>query len=368
MYIKNIALNNYRNYDKLYIELDPKLNIFIGQNGQGKTNILEAIFVSGFGKSFRTNKDKELIKMDEEFTHVKMEVQKDYTDFSVEFTMHNKLKKEIKLNGTSLTKRADLIGNLNVVIFSPEDLKLIKEGPTERRKFIDREISNIKRRYCYDLIEYYKVLDQRNHLLKDITRNPKLKSTLDIWDDKLIELGHRLMIERKEFIEKLNILSHSIHKKITDGKENLVLNYLSNIKVKNVYEYDKIYMVYKRLLEEKLESDMRRGFTSVGPHRDDMSIVIDGVDIRSFGSQGQQRTAALSIKLSEVDIIYEEIGEYPVLLMDDVMSELDVRRQNDLIKSFKNIQTLITITDLNSIQDDYKKNAKIFKIENGKVL
>lgn len=367
MYISKIKLINFRNYNTLEITLDEKLNIFVGNNAQGKTNILESIFVTGFGKSFRTNRDRELINMDKEKSYIKIEGEKKHTDISIELKLWNNRKKEIKVNGIGLNKLSDILGNINVVIFSPEDLKLIKDGPVERRKFIDREISHISKKYYYNLISYNKVLYQRNNLLKKIDYNKGLKDTIDIWNEKLLEFGVELIIKRRQFIYRINSLSRLMHRKITDGRENLEVRYLSNIKIDNKDEYKEIYKKFKDKLQNSLDKDIQRGYTGYGPHKDDVGLYINDIDIRNFGSQGQQRTVALSLKLSEIEIVKAEIGEYPILLLDDVMSELDINRQRFLIKNLQNVQTIITMTEIPELMKTYISNAKVFTINNGEV-
>lgn len=367
MYINKLILKNFRNYDYVDIDFDKNLNIFVGDNGQGKTNILESIFISAFGQSFRTKKDKDLINFKYDSTYIKSDIIKENFDIDIEIKIKNDLKKEIKVNSNNLIKRSDLFGSFNVVIFSPEDLKLIKEGPSERRRFIDREISNLKKSYCNSLLEYHRILNQRNSLLKSVKEKNSLIHTIDIWDQKLAEIGSKIIIEKNKFIDKLNFESNKLHLKFTENKENINIKYLSNLKI-NEFEYDKIYREFISKLQKNLKSDIDRGYTSVGPHRDDIDITINGYEAKIFGSQGQQRTAALSIKLSQINIIYEEIGEYPVLLLDDVMSELDIKRQNDLIKSLINIQTIITLTDTNSIMNKNLKNSKIFNVSQGNVF
>ncbi len=368
MFISRLKLINFRNYSSLDIELHNKLNIFIGNNAQGKTNILESIYLTGFGKSFRTSKDKELIKANKSMAYVKVEGEKRHGEVSIELRLWNGKKKEIKTNGLSLTKLSELLGNIYIVIFSPEDLKLIKGGPAERRRFIDREISHVNRKYYYDIMSYNKVLLQRNNLLKNIVYNKKLLKTIDIWDNKLVEFGMKVIFKRIEFINRLNALSRLIHRKITDGRENLEVKYLSNIKVNSKSIYEEAFKDFRTKLEKRLETDIKRGYTTVGPHKDDLGIYIDDKDIRIFGSQGQQRTAALSLKLSEIEIIKGEVGEYPILLLDDVMSELDINRQNFLINSLRNVQTFITITEIPQLMAPLVKEGNIFEISGGRII
>ncbi|WP_430884517.1 DNA replication/repair protein RecF [Fusibacter sp. JL216-2] len=365
MHIDQLVLKNYRNYEQASLELSPKLNIFIGNNAQGKTNLLESIYVTGFGKSFRTNRDKDLVRMNEDQAHVRVHGIKAYTDVTVDFRLNKQSEKDIRVNGNRLQKRSDLFGALNIVLFSPEDLRLIKEGPSERRKFIDRELSQMSPRYCQALMEYMRIMGQRNELLKQIPYKKSMESMLPVWDEKLAKAGTDVIMRRFKFIKRLSEIAYDIHSGITDEKEELKIEYLSNISVKNDLEYDTIYMAFEERLKATVDRDIKRGYTSVGPHRDDLGIFVNEIDIKQFGSQGQQRTAALSLRLSEIEIIREEVGEYPILLLDDVMSELDSRRQNDLIRTMRDIQTIITITDVESINDAYIKEARIFHVDQG---
>lgn len=367
MYIDQLVLKNYRNYETASLELSPGLNIIIGNNAQGKTNLLESIYVMGFGTSFRTNRDKDLVRMGEDEARVRAHGHKAYTDVSIDFRLNRQAEKDIRVNGQRLIKRSDLFGAVNVVLFSPEDLRLIKEGPSERRRFIDRELSQISPRYCQGIIEYMRIMGQRNELLKQIKFKRSMEAMLPVWDEKLISAGTDIILRRRRFLNRLDEISQEIHKGITGGKEILKIAYLSNISATNEDEYDTIYMAFEERLKAAYDRDLKRGYTSVGPHRDDLGLYVNDIDIRQFGSQGQQRTAALSLRLSEIEIIREEVGEYPILLLDDVMSELDSRRQNDLIRTMRDIQTIITITDVTSIDEGYIKDARIFHVDRGSV-
>lgn len=367
MHIKSISVKNYRNYEQLKIDFDKKLNIIIGDNAQGKTNLLEAIYVSGFGKSFRTNRDSDLVHFEKEIANVKIEMQRENGLLEViEYRVNNKSKKEFLINGVNITKISELLGTLNIILFYPDDLKLIKESPVERRKFLNRELSHISRIYCSDIIDYNKILIQRNELLKKILYKPEFKDLIEVWDEQLADKGSKITLRRKKFIEDLNIISRKIHADVTKNKELLNVNYITSIK--NMENYDTIKSDLILRLKKNFDTDIRRGYTSVGPHRDDIETTINGINIKSFGSQGQQRTAALSLKLSEIEIIKNDVGEYPILLLDDVMSELDMNRQKDLIYALKDVQTIITTTDIKNLLDDYINASKIIKIKNGNVL
>ncbi|MFZ5968724.1 MAG: DNA replication/repair protein RecF [Bacillota bacterium] len=365
MLIKNVKLINFRNYGSLELILDPKINVFVGDNAQGKTNIIEAIYMSGTGKSFRSNKDRELIKFDKDKGYVKVEAEKKHDNVVVELKLEEDKKKQIKVNGVVLSKNSDILGSIYVVIFSPEDLKLVKEGPAERRKFIDTEISNIKPKYYYHLHQYHRVIMQRNHLLKKIQMDKKFMSTLEVWDEKMIDLGTRLIMDRNVFIKRMSTLSRLIHRKITDNQENFEVKYVSNIPLAE--EYEGIYNNFKIKLKKALEVDIMRGMTTVGPHRDDLDFFVNGIDIKTYGSQGQQRTSALSLKLAEIELVKAETAEYPILLLDDVMSELDIHRQQFLIKSLRDIQTFITTTELKALEAWNVHKKSIFYVEKANI-
>lgn len=367
MKIRSIVIENYRNYEKVKLKFDEKLNIIVGDNAQGKTNLLEAVYVSGFGKSFRTNKESDLINFDKDFGSVRIEVLKDNGLLeTIEYRILSNNKKTFLINGVNITKISELLGTVNIILFYPDDLKLIKDSPQERRKFINRELSHINKIYCLDIIEYNRILIQRNELLKKMSYKPEFKDMVEVWDEQLSDKGARLIVKRNQFIHSLDSISRDIHSRITDGKEHLSVKYITA--VKNRENYDTIKFELLDQLKKNSEMDFRRGFTSVGPHRDDLEILINGINIKSFGSQGQQRTAALSLKLSEIEIVKNEVGEYPILLLDDVMSELDINRQKDLIYAIKGVQTIITTTDIKNLLDDYINDSKIIKIENGNVI
>lgn len=364
MNIEKLKIINYRNYNQLQLEFHPKINIFAGDNAQGKTNILEAIYMSGTGKSFRTNRDRDIIKFDKNQAYVKVEARKRHSNVTVELKLEENKKKQIKINGLSLTKNCEILNNILVVVFSPEDLKLIKEGPSERRKFLDFEISNIKPSYYHNINQYNKVLMQRNHLLRKANNLNRYKNTLEVWDEKLVEIGTLIIKERIKFTNRIGTLSRLIHRKITDNLENLEVKYLSNVPFER--END-IVDKFNINLKKNFEIDLNRGMTTVGPHRDDLGIYINGIDARNYGSQGQQRTTALSLKLAEIELIKAEALEYPVLLLDDVMSELDQTRQKYLIKSLKDVQIFITTTEINSLERYAIENKKIFVVNKANV-
>ena len=357
MIIKSIELNNFRNYEKLHIEFEEGTNILYGDNAQGKTNILEAVYLSGTTKSHKGSKDKEMIRFDCEESHIRTIVEKNEKEYQIDMHLRNRGSKGVAINKLPIKKASELFGILNIVFFSPEDLNIIKNGPAERRRFLDLELCQLDKVYLSDLTKYNKILNQRNKLLKDIYFRPDLIETLPVWDMQLIETGRNIINRRKVFIEELNEIIGEIHSNITGGKENIFIKYEPNI--------DDIFFE-DELLKAK-QKDLKLSQTTVGPHRDDMLFSIEGVDIRKYGSQGQQRTAALSLKLSEIEIVKKSIHNTPVLLLDDVLSELDSNRQNYLLNSISDIQTIITCTGLEEFVKNRFHINKVFRVVNGKI-
>ena len=357
MIIKSIELKNFRNYKQLQIDFDQATNILFGDNAQGKTNILESAYVSATTKSHKGSRDKEMIRFGEEEAHIRTVVCKKEQDFQIDIHLKKNRAKGIAINQLPIKKASDLFGILNIVFFSPEDLNIIKDGPAERRRFLDLELCQLDKIYLSDLTAYNKVLKQRNSLLKDMIYRPDLKDTLPIWDEQLVEYGKRIIRRRQSFIEELYALVQEIHGNLSGKRELLTLKYEPN--VESIFFQDELFRASER--------DRKLCQTSVGPHRDDISFMLGDIDIRKFGSQGQQRTAALSLKLSEIELVKKSIGDTPVLLLDDVLSELDSNRQNYLLNSIHDIQTIITCTGL----DEFIKNKfqihRIFQVTDGHV-
>lgn len=361
MYLKEIKIINFRNYSKEEVKFHKKVNIITGNNAQGKTNLLESLYIMCLGKSFRTNKDVEMIRFGEDLCKVKSKSIKNDSELEVEINF-SKEGKLIKIDGLKASKSTDILDNVYMVIFSPEDLKIVKDEPEKRRRFMDRELCLIKPIYYKNLTRYKKILHQRNSLLKQQDIN---KEHLLVWNEELAEYGSKIILERRRFIEKINTISKEISRNITNGKEALVVSYEANVECKETLEEQKEYFLKK--LNRNINNDIYRRNTTVGPHKDDIKICLDEIDIRHFGSQGQQRTAALSLKLAEIKLIKEETGEDPILLLDDVLSELDIERQHFLIHSLRGIQLFITTTE---IGDELKKNLPegyTFNVENGRV-
>ena len=334
MYIEKIRLQNFRNYENLEIDLNKNINIIYGENAQGKTNIIESIFLCAFGKSFRTSKEKEMIKFNEEKSLVEAFYQKKDRDGKIKIELGNK--KQISLNGIKIKKLSELLGNINIVIFTPEDINILRDGPVKRRRFLDMMIGQLRPNYVYNLNMYTKTIEQRNNYLRQIKEENKPEEMLEIWDEKLAEYGEKVYIYRKEFIEKIYNKINEIHGNITDNKETLKIEFISNCDNKEKY---------LKLLKERRKLDIIKGFTTKGIHRDDFVIYINGKEVNIYGSQGQNRTVVLSLKIAELNVIYEEIGEYPILLLDDFMSELDEVRRKNFLNNIKNTQVILTCTE-----------------------
>ncbi|MBN2286482.1 MAG: DNA replication/repair protein RecF [Tissierellales bacterium] len=368
MYVKKINLNHYRNFENIQVELNQKLNIFIGNNAQGKTNLLESIFVSAVGKSFRFSKDDNLINWKSDTARIKIYYQRkdDQKEIDINFVKCNK--KNIKVNGLSLEKNSELVGITNVVVFSPDSINIIKGTPSEKRRYLNVELSQLKPNYKYLLTKYNKILMQRNNLLKKIIEKREDKKVLPVWNEHLINYGTEIIGYRLDYLKKIMFFSEKIHDRISGGTEKLDLIYRSNLGKINDLEKKEIKNIFRDKLISNFERELIRKSTLFGPHLDDIEILINHMDSKYYSSQGQKRTAALSIVLSEVNIVHEEKDEYPILLLDDVLSELDNNRKKYLINFIEKIQTIITSTDDTDLIDLLKdKEKKIFYIKNGKI-
>ncbi|MGL5633914.1 MAG: DNA replication/repair protein RecF [Sarcina sp.] len=357
MYIKSLQLLNYRNYKSLGIELGKHVNVFMGDNAQGKTNVLEAIYYCAFAKSHRTNKDKELINVHEEKAFIRLEVARNRLDKRLDINILKDGKKAISINSIKVSKIGELVGTFNVVMFSPEDLRIVKESPGVRRKFIDMELCQLNSKYYYNLVQYNKILAERNTVLKNKNLD---ESMLDIYDIQLAQYGALIISARVAYLKKLNLYSQDIHKEITSGKENIEFKYIST--VKNLEDVENSLIEQLRLVRKK---DIEKRITSIGPHRDDFSILINKMDSKIYGSQGQQRTAVLTIKFASLRIIKELTGEFPVLLLDDVLSELDFSRKAYVLRSIQEIQSIITCTGIEDLTNYLDENSKVFKVKEG---
>jgi DNA replication and repair protein RecF len=370
LYIDQLRMRYFRNYDNLSIRFTNGFNILYGNNAQGKTNIIEAIFMCASGRSHRTSKDPELVKIGEKGYHIHLEVSRDtgLTEIGISYSPEEK--KKIKINGASVQKMGNLMGNMNAVIFSPEDLLIVKEGPSERRRFIDITLSQLKPSYFYDLQQYNKILQQRNTLLKSIQDNKSLLETLEIWNQNLAQTGARIMKTRNDFIQRLKGIAKTKHSEISDGEEELEVRYSPSVLNSSLQGIDTqgIAAAFLKELDKVQRREILKGSTLIGPQRDDYELYINGLELKLYGSQGQQRTAVLSVKLSEIDIMREDTGEYPVLLLDDVMSELDSKRQEHLVNSLEKVQTFITCTDKECFHSMGVKNKFYYYIKSGEIV
>lgn len=357
MIVNRIELENFRNYKDLELELDPNKNILYGNNAQGKTNILEAIYICSTTKSHRSNKDIELIKFNEREAHIKLFITKKDKEHRIDVHLRKNKTKGIAVDGIPIKRASELFGIFNVIFFAPEDLNIIKNGPSERRRFMDLEMCQLDKIYVHNLINYNKVLNQRNRVLKDISFDENLEETLDVWDEQLCLYGKEIIKKREEFIEQISEIIKPIHKNLTNNEEKIKIDYHKNVEIKD----------FEKALRKNRKNDLRYKSTSVGPHRDDILFFNKDENIRIYGSQGQKRTMALSLKLAEIELVKKIINDTPVLLLDDVLSELDSERQNHLLNSLDNIQTIVTCTGLDEFVENSFNIDKIFKVDNAKV-
>ncbi len=358
MIIKSIELADYRNYASLNLQFDKGTNILYGDNAQGKTNILEAIYVAATTKSHKGSKDREIINFDKEEAHIRTYLEKEGIETRVDMHLCKSRSKGIAIDGQKIKKASQLLGLCNVVFFSPEDLGIIKNGPAERRRFIDMELCQIDSFYLYNLNHYNKTVNQRNKLLKDMYMNPDLKDTLGIWDMQLVSFGSKVIERRKLFVKQINDIIYDIHQRLSGGKEKISIHYEPDVELED----------FEKKLKWNQDRDMKLKMTSVGPHRDDISFLVGDVDIRKYGSQGQQRTTALSLKLSEIELVKKIAGDTPVLLLDDVLSELDSNRQQFLLNNIGDIQTIITCTGLEEFVNGRFELNRIFKVSGGSAV
>ncbi|UOQ44736.1 DNA replication/repair protein RecF [Halobacillus salinarum] len=368
MYIHELSLRTYRNYDQLSLTFDHTINVIIGENAQGKTNLMEAIYVLAFTKSHRTPRDKELIQWDAEYGKIKGSVYKRNRRFPLEIIISNKGKKA-KLNHMEQKRLSDYVGALNVVMFAPEDLNLVKGSPQVRRRFIDMEIGQIQPTYIFHLGQYQKVLRQRNHLLKELQRKPAADRTmLGVLTDQLIEHAATIVERRFKFLHLLRTWALPIHEGISRSLETLEIAYNPSVKVSEDMNLETIKESYSNKFNELETKEIERGTSLAGPHRDDLIFYVNGKDVQTYGSQGQQRTTALSLKLAEIELIHSEVGEYPILLLDDVLSELDDHRQSHLLHTIQGkVQTFVSTTNIDGIQHEALEKAEIFHVKDGTI-
>jgi DNA replication and repair protein RecF len=355
MYISSLELADFRNIVSLHMEFSQGTNILYGENAQGKTNILESLYMISTTKSHRGVRDRDMIRFGMEESHIRSLIMKGGIDYRVDMHLRKNKSKGIAINGQRIRKASELIGLLHIVFFSPEDLGIVKNGPAERRRFMDMELCQLDASYLHNLNQYNKTVENRNRLLRDMYQFPDLQDTLSIWDDQLINYGRQIIESRRGFISDLNEIVGDIHSKLSGNREHLTILYEPNT------EADE----FEEKLRRSRERDIHMKSTSVGPHRDDFSFMDRDTDLRRYGSQGQQRTCALSLKLSEIDLVKKVIGHRPVLMMDDVLSELDSGRQNYLLSTIGGIQTFITCTGLDEFGNNRFKIDQVFRIESG---
>lgn len=352
MHIESVTLKNFRNYENRTVDFDNGLNIIIGKNASGKTNLIESIYCAGIGKSPRTNKYKEMIKWGSEYAYIKVILKKNQTTHTIEYSIDNQDKKRIAIDGIPLVKLSEILGMLNIVFFSPDEMKLVKESPVERRRFMDISLSQQNKNYFNALSKYNNIIAQRNKLLKEQKDSPSLKEMLYGWDKQLADYGAIIISKRYEFIKKIKVFASKTHSEISENKEDLTLEYECDIPNDTIENLKKNFF---EKLTENYEKDMSLQYTSFGCHRDDIAIKINNIDVRKFGSQGQQRTVALSLKMAEIYFFESETGEKPVLLLDDVLSELDSGRRQKLIELSAGLQTMITCTDFDGKNIEYNR-------------
>lgn len=366
MFLEKLTLTNYRNYQTLDLFFDHKVNVVIGENAQGKTNLMESIYVLALTRSHRTPRDRELIKWDEEYAKIKGSTWKRNRSFPLEIIISKKGKKA-KLNHLEQKRLSDYIGALNVVMFAPEDLNLVKGSPQERRRFIDMEIGQIQPSYVYHSVHYHRLLKQRNALLKELQKSPGSDRTmLKVLTDQMIQHGSEIVIRRYEFLQLLRKWARPIHEGISRGLEDLNITYDSSTNVSEDSELSKIVNVYQDHFKDIETKEVERGTTLIGPHRDDLNFFVNGKDVQTYGSQGQQRTTALSLKLAEIELIFNEVGEYPILLLDDVLSELDDYRQSHLLSTIQDkVQTFVSTTSVDGIDHEILNRADLFHVQKG---
>lgn len=366
MYIEQLELRNYRNYESIDVSFENKVNVILGENAQGKTNIMESIYVLAMAKSHRTSNDKDLIRWDQEYAKIKGRIQKYNGGLPLELILSKKGKRA-KSNHLEQSKLSQYVGNMNVVMFAPEDLHLVKGSPQVRRRFIDMEIGQVSPVYLHDISLYQKILQQRNHYLKQLqTRKQKDQTMLDVLTEQFIGMAVKITKKRFEFVQLLESWAKPIHSGISRNLETLEIVYKPSLDVSDNQEWSKMVDIYEQKFNGIREREIDRGVTLVGPHRDDLQFIVNGRDVQTFGSQGQQRTTALSVKLAEIELIHSEIKEYPILLLDDVLSELDDYRQSHLLNTIQGkVQTFVTTTNVDGIDHQTLNEATTFEVEAG---
>lgn len=368
MFLEEIKLTQYRNYEAAEVQFSEGINVFLGENAQGKTNLMEAVYVLAMTRSHRTSNDKELIFWNQEFAKISGRIQKKNSSFPLEIVVSNKGKKA-KFNHLEQKKLSDYLGKLNVILFAPEDLSLVKGSPAIRRKFLDMEMGQMNPIYLHNLVNYQHILKQRNQYLKHLMlKKAKDLTFLEVLTEQLATYGAEILVERFSFVKKLEKWAQPIHYEISRERENLLIEYQCSLPITDELDKASIFQDLLAAFEKGRKRELDQGSTIVGPHRDDLRFLVNDQNVQTYGSQGQQRTTALSIKLAEIDLMREITGEYPILLLDDVLSELDDERQTHLLKAIENkVQTFLTTTSLDGIKKNILKAPRVFQVSSGHV-
>lgn len=369
MKLLNIKLRNFRNYyEETELLFSPHINVLLGENAQGKTNLLEAIYVLALTRSHRTANDKELINWQSSNAQIAAQIEKQNGVLPLELDLGSRGKKA-KVNHLEQAKLSSYVGQLNVILFAPEDLQIVKGAPQKRRKFMDMEFGQMSNKYLYNSSQYRKILKQRNKYLKDLHRQTSTdKVYLSVLSDQLAAFGAEIIFQRLQLIKQLEKFAQQIHSEISQGKETLVLDYHTSIPVANQVSVEALYQYLQQQYQQIQAKEIMQATTLLGPHRDDLQFLVNDKNVAAFGSQGQQRTTALALKLAEIDLMKEQTNEYPVLLLDDVLSELDDYRQTHLLTAIQDkVQTFLTTTSLSGVQQELLRDPRIFKIKAGQV-
>lgn len=366
MYLENIALQNFRNYELAELSFSPSINVLIGENAQGKTNLIESIYFLAMSRSHRTARDRELIRWDSEFAKVNGKLKKRSHSVPMEIIL-SKRGKIAKLNHLEQKKLSNYIGQLNVILFAPEDLSLVKGSPSVRRKFIDMELGQMNKIYLHHLAQYQQILKQRNQFLKQAKYDPKFDQIyLDVLTEQLAAEGAEVLFYRFKFIKQLNAWAQQVQIDISNDKEQLEIRYKTISEITDELSVEEIFEQLKENYQSSQQQEIDQGTTTLGPHRDDLIFYVNDRNVQTYGSQGQQRTTALSLKLAEIELMNEVTGEYPILLLDDVLSELDDSQQTHLLNSIQNkVQTFITTTSLDGVQMELLNDPLIFYVDGG---
>lgn len=366
MRLNELQIRNFRNYEEAHLTFDKNLVIFLGENAQGKTNLLESIFVLSMTRSHRTSQEQELIGWDEENAYIKGLIQKKHTTVPLEILLTKKGRKT-KVNHLEQKKLSSYVGQMNVILFAPEDLSLVKGNPQLRRRFLDMEIGQMNPIYLYDLVQYQKILKQRNQYLKQLFEKKQTDELyLDILTEQLVDFGSKIFLARQFFVKRLEYWANQLHQQISQGKETLTIEYLSSLPLEESASLETVKTEYTAALKKNRDKERYRQMTTIGPHRDELVFLINDKNVQTFGSQGQQRTTALSVRLAEIDLIHEETGEYPILLLDDVMSELDDSRQLHLLQTIEGkVQTFLTTTTLEHLKNKMTVEPEIYYVQQG---